>query len=141
MHIFTYGSLMFREVWSRVVHGNYRCRPATLPGYRRKAVKGEVYPVALNALPEDRIDGMVYLDIAADDIDRLDTFEGDYYRRRIEAVSISADTTIKAGVYVLHPDHRSIVAEEEWDADRFRRSSLPCFLSSYLGFHRGGGNR
>lgn len=134
MHIFTYGSLMFAEVWTRVVRGRYRCRSATLSGYQRRAVKGAVYPVAVPALPEDGIDGMLYYDVEADDIDRLDRFEGKYYRRLVEAVSISADTTIEAGVYVLHPDYRAIAADEEWDVDRFQRSGLPRFLSSYFGF-------
>jgi gamma-glutamylcyclotransferase (GGCT)/AIG2-like uncharacterized protein YtfP len=135
MHIFTYGSLMFQEVWTRVVRGDYRCRPATLPGYQRKAVKKEVYPVALRGRAEDRIDGVVYFDVEPDDVDRLDVFEGIYYRRLVEVVFLSSDTTIEAGVYVLHPDFRSIIAEKEWDAEQFRQSGLPRFLSSYLGFH------
>ena len=141
MHIFTYGSLMYREVWTLVVRGNYRCESATLPGYRRKAVRGEVYPVALHALPEDRIDGTVYLDVDPDDVGRLDTFEGEYYRRRIADVSLPSGATLEAGVFVLHPNYHHIAADEDWDVERFQRSGLPRFLSSYLGFPATGGNR
>ncbi len=141
MHIFTYGSLMYREVWTLVVRGDYRSRPATLAGYQRKAVRGEVYPVALRAFPEDRIDGRVYLDVAPDDVGRLDTFEGKYYRRRIETVTISSGTMIEAGVFVLHPDYRQIAADEDWDAEHFERSGLPRFIKSHLGFHAARGQR
>lgn len=51
-HLFTYGSLMFENVWRRVVSGRYRSTPATLHGYRRQRVRGEDYP-ALEALPQD----------------------------------------------------------------------------------------
>ncbi|MBE0582221.1 MAG: gamma-glutamylcyclotransferase, partial [Desulfofustis sp.] len=134
-------SLMYQEVWTRVVRGHYQCRPATLPGYRRRAVRGEVYPVALRALPENRIDGMVYIDVDPDDIDRLDIFEGKYYRRRIEEVSISSGTTIKAGVFVLRPDYHHIAADDDWDAEQFQRTGLPRFLGSYLGFGAVGSDR
>ena len=141
MHIFTYGSLMYREVWTLVVRGDYRSHPATLAGYQRKAVRGEVYPVALRAFPEDRIDGRVYLDVDPDDVGRLDTFEGEYYRRRIETVTSSSGTLIEAGVFVLHPDYRHIAADEDWDAERFERSGLPRFIKSHLGFHAARGYR
>jgi gamma-glutamylcyclotransferase (GGCT)/AIG2-like uncharacterized protein YtfP len=141
MHIFTYGSLMYQEVWTRVVRGHYQCRSAALHGYRRKAVKGEVYPIALRAFPEDRIDGRVYLDVDPDDVDRLDIFEGKYYRRRVEEVLLSSGATVNAGVFVLRRNYHHIVADDDWDAEQFRHTGLPRFLSSYRGFGSANGDR
>jgi len=45
MNLFTYGSLMFAEVWSQLVRGDYVKRPARLHGFTRRRVHGDVYPV------------------------------------------------------------------------------------------------
>ena len=43
-HVFTYGSLMFDRVWSRVVCGTYPAAAATLSGFRRQRVLDQDYP-------------------------------------------------------------------------------------------------
>ncbi|MCX5753855.1 MAG: gamma-glutamylcyclotransferase, partial [Candidatus Krumholzibacteria bacterium] len=45
MNLFTYGSLMFDEVWSRLVRGDYLQRPGRLHGFTRRQVCDDVYPV------------------------------------------------------------------------------------------------
>lgn len=43
-HLFTYGSLMFEDVWNRLVKGNYLSQKAMLAnGYARRCVKDDVY--------------------------------------------------------------------------------------------------
>ena len=47
MHLFTYGSLMFPQVWSVVVRGDYKKQSARLHGHQRRSIKGETYPAAI----------------------------------------------------------------------------------------------
>ena len=81
-HLFTYGTLMFEEIWSLVVCGSYRSRTGTLRGFTRKAVKGAEYPVIYPGSRDDLVQGTVYFDVTPADIERLDIFEGDYYARQ-----------------------------------------------------------
>ncbi len=106
MHIFTYGSLMFPAVWTRVVAGCYRSTGACLAGFRRRRVRGEDYPCLERSAGEDgngddggdgghcgdggntgdggdhgQVMGVLYLDVAPADIASLDAFEGADYCR------------------------------------------------------------
>jgi len=79
-HVFTYGSLMFPEVWQRVVRGDYRSAPAVLDGHARFALAGETYPGAI-ARSGAIVAGIVYFDVSDADVAALDAFEGSQYRR------------------------------------------------------------
>ncbi|HEX8884050.1 MAG TPA: gamma-glutamylcyclotransferase family protein, partial [Noviherbaspirillum sp.] len=74
-NVFTYGSLMFAEVWQPLVSGRYPSGPAVLAGYRRFAVPGVTYP-GIVAAPGQEVAGLLYRDVAPDDLARLDLFEG-----------------------------------------------------------------
>ncbi|MBP9612525.1 MAG: gamma-glutamylcyclotransferase, partial [Sulfurospirillum sp.] len=76
-HIFTYGSLMFEEVWNSLVLGQYTSAPAFLEGYARRCVKNEEYPVVFEA--NESVNGILYYDVEPYDVERLDAFEGEYY--------------------------------------------------------------
>ena len=79
-NIFTYGSLMFPNVWEQVVRGRYASVKAALEDHARYAIAGESYP-GMVAQTGATVEGILYLDIDAADIARLDTFEGHDYRR------------------------------------------------------------
>ena len=80
MHIFTYGSLMFPEIWQRVVRGDYRSAPATAPGYARYALADDTYPEMI-VNEKATVEGVFYFDVDAQDVAALDAFEGSEYRR------------------------------------------------------------
>lgn len=80
IHVFTYGSLMFPEVWQRVVRGSYVSQPAHIEGHRRYAVSGDTYPgIVIEA--GTSVSGLIYRDIDAADLAALDHFEGEAYHR------------------------------------------------------------
>ena len=79
-HIFTYGSLMFAEVWQRVVRGSYRSAPATIVDHARYALRGETYP-GMIAEAGGTVLGVLYFAVDAQDLALLDAFEGTEYRR------------------------------------------------------------
>lgn len=134
MHnIFTYGSLMFAPVWSRVVKGIYPHISAKLAGYQRLAVKDEEYPVIIPA-PAHHVEGILYLNVDATDLGQLDAFEGEYYAR----IGVTVDTAnglLNAQVYVLKPEYRHIATEQPWDVRYFRDHGILRFMNQYQGFN------
>lgn len=131
-NLFTYGSLMFSPVWSRVVDGQYQQTPAQLNDYQRLAVIGEGYPVALPA-PGHQIEGILYLNLAFPDLERLDMFEGKYYSRAAVTVSTTKGS-IDAQTYVLKPEYGHIAAPHPWDVEAFREQGIQRFMAHYQGF-------
>lgn len=62
-NVFTYGSLMFREViYALTSIKDYKNARAILRGYSRYQVKGKVYP-GITADPQGEIQGVVYFDV------------------------------------------------------------------------------
>lgn len=130
-HLFTYGSLMFDAVWSRVVCGQYRHIEAVMSGYRRYRVHNENYPALIPGNALDVVSGRLYVDISAADLAALDAFEGDYYQR-IPIRCVDADgSTVTAETYVFREQYRALLLDEDWDPQGFARAGLVEFLRDY----------
>jgi gamma-glutamylcyclotransferase (GGCT)/AIG2-like uncharacterized protein YtfP len=129
-NVFTYGSLMYPQVWDRVVRGRYASAPARLPGYRRLALVSASYP-GIVASDGASVDGRVWFDVAGDDLARLDAFEADEYRRDTVRVTLRGPdgepAEIDAQAYVF-TDPRKL-AEHDWDVERFEREQLAAFVA------------
>ncbi len=124
-NVFTYGSLMFAEVWGRVVHGAYGAVAARLVGHRRHEVRGQTYP-GMIACDGAAVEGVLYLDVAADDLERLDRFEGADYRRITVSVDC-ADGAPRAGETYLYLRH-DLLLDAPWKAETF---AMQRFLETY----------
>ena len=135
-NLFTYGSLMFPEVWGRVVNGRYHSQHATLHGYVRRQVRGETYPAIIPGAAGSCLEGVIYHAISTDDLARLDCFEGDYYARTVVSVLTAAGKTLDTFAYVLKAEYRHILSREEWDERAFEEEGVRRFLSDYWGFDR-----
>lgn len=125
VHVFTYGSLMFAEVWRPLVAGRYLREPAVLPGYRRFAVPGVAYP-GIVATPGQEVAGLLYRDVASDDLARLDRFEGAEYRRDALQVTLADGSALVAETYVWL-DHGRL-SDVAWLPEAFR---LREFIMTY----------
>lgn len=123
-HIFTYGSLMYDEVWRQVVTGRYGSKPAVLHHHQRHALTGLSYPGVVAAAGE-QVTGRLYLDVGADDIARLDAFEGSEYRRDLLQV-IAGGEPASAWTYIWLDPQR--LSGQPWRTDAFR---LAEFLQTY----------
>ena len=136
---------MFDAVWTRVVAGRYRSAPGRARGFSRFAVAGESYPAVVRSARGEVI-GRVYLDVAPEDLARLDAFEGDEYRRaraRIELLDPGFDPlgeapppqqgrgTTTAELYLFLAAAR--LAPHPWDAQRFGREQIDRFIATYAG--------
>lgn len=132
-HVFTYGSLMLTPIWSQLVQGQYEQVIATLNGYQRVAMRKESYPAALPK-PFASIQGILYRDVKAADIAKLDYFEGDYYLRCSEIVTTIKGKKIPAEVYVLNKQYRHLASATQWDINRFRLWGIRQCLQWCQGF-------
>jgi len=127
MSLFTYGSLMFPEVWLRVAGAAFPSQAATLGDHAAWKVKGQTYP-GLARAPGHVVDGVVYFDVAAAAAARLDTFEGDFYFRKPVSVRLADGRSIEVDVYLVRDEFRDSLSDELWDADEFRANHLNSFI-------------
>jgi gamma-glutamylcyclotransferase (GGCT)/AIG2-like uncharacterized protein YtfP len=133
MHVFAYGSLMIPSVMEAVTGRRFAARKALLHGYARFRLEGASYPGLIPQV-NAKTDGMLYLDVDAQSIARLDAFEGDFYDRVRVEVDVEAGGRLAGEAYVVGPAHRHRLSSEAWRIDDFRREHLATFLASYPGF-------
>jgi gamma-glutamylcyclotransferase (GGCT)/AIG2-like uncharacterized protein YtfP len=125
VNVFTYGSLMFPEVWGRVVAGRYASLAATLVDHARFAVHEQDYPGMTRAAAAS-VDGVLYLGVDDSDVARLDDFEGADYRRDVVVVRCADGRVREASTYLYLPTDRLLASP--WDRDGF---ALERFLATY----------
>lgn len=122
-NVFTYGTLMFPEVWSSVVAGDYQSRPATISGFERFAVLGEDFPAIIPASKNCMLEGVLYLGVSQQDVARLDIYESQIYDRQtvklLEKGLVSGEGVNSAEVYVLNSGYSHILDNEPWDESEF----------------------
>ena len=132
VHVFTYGSLMFPAVWTRLVPRPRASVAARLDGFVREGVRGQSYPGIRPQAGACTI-GRVYLEIDEAELGRLDAFEGAEYRR--ESVTVVMATrdgrciTIAAEVYRFTEPLGLDGAP--WDAARFGCESAEGFYRAH----------
>lgn len=137
MNLFAYGTLMFPEVWDRVVGKPFKAEPATLAGFAVRRVRGDVYPVLVRAEGRNEIvSGLVYRELDELTMQRLDEYESDIYER----VAVEAEfncNRVTCEAYVLRSPNIARACAELWDPSQFRRTQLAAYLTR-LGSFSGG---
>ena len=133
MHLFAYGTLMAEQVWQRLVVVRYRREEAELVGFRRLAVAGAGYPGLLEA-EQHVVRGVVYRDLATEDIARLDRFEGEEYRRIKVTVRLADGSELTCQTYLFRPEYRHRLSDREWSFEDFVSHGLAAFLADYKGW-------
>jgi gamma-glutamylcyclotransferase (GGCT)/AIG2-like uncharacterized protein YtfP len=137
MHVFTYGTLMFPEVWQAVVGRPFETVEASASGYAIYRVRDAVFPGIIAAGDRQSVRGVVYLDVDQPSLARLDRFEDDFYCR--EAVWVDCDDGQRraADAYVVPHENRHVLTAETWQAGQFVSSGgLQTFISRFEGFTR-----
>ncbi|KAL8348784.1 hypothetical protein RB601_002263 [Gaeumannomyces tritici] len=112
------------------VRDKYRFRPAVLPGYCRHRVQHADYPgvVADAATPGREVRGAFVDGLTAENVAKLDYFEGSEYTRRTVRVRLldvddgSGGAEVETQTYVYR--FKDNLDDEEWDFDEFRRDKL-----------------
>lgn len=129
MHVFTYGSLVFPEVWKSVTGADTRKERATLRGYRNLRVARATFPGILYSGVEDHIvQGIAYLDTTPDILERLDQFEDTFYQRMPVEILTEAGQILVAEAYTVPPEKAHVLTNEEWNMEVFEREHLRKFI-------------
>jgi gamma-glutamylcyclotransferase (GGCT)/AIG2-like uncharacterized protein YtfP len=137
MHVFTYGTLMFPEVWQAVVGRSFETVEGTAPGFEVFRVCDAVFPGIIAGTGECSVRGVVYLDVDRESTERLDRFEDEFYERRAIAVDCSDGQRRMAEAYVVPAVNRSVLTSEPWSRESFLASGgLEQFIGRFAGFGR-----
>jgi gamma-glutamylcyclotransferase (GGCT)/AIG2-like uncharacterized protein YtfP len=142
MHVFTYGTLMFPEVWKAVVGREFASVEGTAAGYAIFRVRDAVFPGIIAASERAAVRGVVYLDVDPDSVARLDLFEDDFYRRETLLIDCNDGERRRAEAYVIPNANRDVLTDDTWQRDEFVASGgLDHFIRRFQGFRRieGGG--
>ncbi len=81
-----------------------------------------------------RFPGVIYLDLTAEAIDRLDIFEGKHYNDKMCRLSLKIMALSTAMTYVIKPRYRDLLTGEEWSFSDFLAVGKKKFEKSFLGF-------
>ena len=128
LNLFTYGSLMYPQVWQRVVRGSYTSSEAKIHGFRRLRLRDELYPVLVVAKGAPPLLGRIYYQVSATDVKRLDDFETNAYVR----VTISATVNgIAIPAHGYAGRHSAEVINQDWDPANFEQFGMRRFLDTY----------
>ena len=137
MHVFTYGTLTFPEVWQAVVGRMFETVAGTAPGFEVFRVVDAVFPGIAAGTGVCSVPGVVYLDVDSNSAARLDRFEDEFYERRAIAIDCSDGQRRMAEAYVVPPAHQQVLTNEPWTRESFLASGgLEEFISRFAGFGR-----
>ncbi len=137
MHVFTYGTLMFPEVWRAVVGRPFETVEGTAAGFEVFCVREAVFPGMAAGTKACSVRGVVYLDVDSASCEQLDRFEDDFYERQSISIDCSDGQQRMADAYVVPPANRNVLTSEPWDREAFLASGgLEQFISRFAGFGR-----
>lgn len=137
MHVFTYGTLMFPEVWQAVVGRTFAAVEGRAARYAIYRVRDAVFPGIVPAGDLDSVRGVVYLDVDQACVTRLDLFEDDFYERQTLSIDCDDGQRRAADAYIVPAENRAVLTDQQWRGDEFAASGgLHHFLSRFQGFAR-----
>ena len=77
---------------------------------------------------------MIWLRVSEADLERLDEFEGVYYRRDQISATTRSGRSLPCHVYIWKEDYRAVLLAEDWDPLAFEKEGIEHFQNNYEGF-------
>lgn len=136
INLFTYGSLMCSDIMFRVAGCEAHFSPASLNNHFRSNIRDREYP-GITPRPGYIVTGVLYFNLSSEAIQRLDAFEGKLYRREFVEVVAEQHRVIEAMTYVIKPQYRDLLTDEEWSFNYFLAVGKKRFEETYVGFQDG----
>ncbi len=133
--LFTYGSLMCSDIMFKVAGCQSNCISASLKNFQRSSIHGEKYP-GIFQQADATVEGILYLDLSQDAIERLDEFEGEQYHRQEVQVLTQQFGACMAMTYIIKPHYHNILTGKPWDFNHFLANGKTEFLKNYSGFQK-----
>ena len=134
MNLFAYGTLMFPEIWNRVVgraDQEFRRQPASVRGMAVYRAAGEDFPVLVAGHADDVARGLVLFDLPEDVVAALDEYESDFYERVEVTATLDDGAIVPAQAYVLPDEHRAAATDERWTAEWFREEAMADYIQKF----------
>jgi gamma-glutamylcyclotransferase (GGCT)/AIG2-like uncharacterized protein YtfP len=135
MNLFAYGTLMDAAIMLEVCGEKFQSRSATLPGYMRKKLRGEVYPGIISQ-GHSKVEGLVYFDVSIQALHYLDEFEGSFYQRQLVTAFFDDGVSMEVETYVLTDSCASMLSEVDWNLQEFLTRDKPLFQDKYGGYEK-----
>ena len=129
--LFVYGTLLVPIISERVLGRPLVGIPAVLKDHVRLCVEGEVYPAVVRRVGSS-VEGRLCDGLDRADLDRLDAYEGDLYRRvpvRVEcrgsAIPGAHDDANRGSLhcetYLFRSESGAKLTGDEWSLEEFQR--------------------
>ncbi|MEF8833859.1 MAG: gamma-glutamylcyclotransferase family protein [Halofilum sp. (in: g-proteobacteria)] len=136
--LFAYGTLQFPAIIEAVTGRPRVGTPAVLDGYARCGIRDQPFP-GIVPRANHAVEGVLYADITPSERRRIDTFEGEPYRRETVRVRLPEEgTSIEAVTYVIRPRWRTIISAAGWDPDEFARHWHDTYVERVANARRAG---
>ncbi|KAF8058053.1 AIG2LD [Scenedesmus sp. PABB004] len=133
---FVYGTLMADEVLKLLIKRVPPSRPATLAGYARYRVKGQVFPAIVPSSSDSTVAGKVLMELTPSELHVLDVYEAEEYYRATVRPELEDGGSLEADVYVWKDEFRDqlLLDQPDWDFDAFMAQHLPEYLNMSAAF-------
>lgn len=105
-----------------------------LPSSNTSASVSSMKPNPAPVPGQGKVDGILYLDIDDEDLQRLERFGGDEYDRIALEVTLPDGTIVQAQTYVYKNTYAHRLEQSTWCVDTFRREGIHTFVSQNVGF-------
>ena len=128
-NLFTYGTLMFPQVWERIGIGDFTSTPATLPGFAIYRVRDAVFPGIVRASTKDCVKGVMYLGLDEETLFEIDTYESGLYEREEVTATLANGEVVQCSAYVIPNSRCQALTDEPWDSARFEKEELEKYLN------------
>ena len=135
INLFTYGSLMSSDIMFKVAQYRTNFTEAVLKEFFRSKIHGEEYP-GIIAHSGQQVSGIVYFNLPAKAVKRLDAFEGEMYVRQDVEVISEKNGLIGAMTYVVKPEYLHRLSNQAWSYSLFLLVGKAKFEDDYFGFNR-----
>jgi gamma-glutamylcyclotransferase (GGCT)/AIG2-like uncharacterized protein YtfP len=123
--LFVYGTLLFPEVLERVLGRRPEMCRAAAPGFAARRMPGVIWP-GMISVELSAAGGCLLLDLTTEELEILDEWEGDPYRREGLDVVDDHGRVVHAAAYVVDACD---VTDEPWVSREFHARELPGFLA------------
>ena len=130
-NLFVYGSLINQEVLACLIEGPFRKIEATLDAYKRVKVNNATFP-ALIRDNKSRVEGLLIFGLTPGQIQTLDDFEGDYYKRITVEVNTKDKQREQCETYLFRDEYQHLLKDQEWDNRIFRENHLQAFIRRHF---------
>ncbi|MBI3561713.1 MAG: gamma-glutamylcyclotransferase [Gammaproteobacteria bacterium] len=118
---------MFAPVMRAVCGVVPASQPAWLVDFARYQVRAQPFPGILR-LPGGRVEGVLYHRLSPVQLQRLDTYESDFYLRTAVLVITTAGARLEVQTYVVAQTAARHVLSYGWDERWFKRYILPGYV-------------